>query len=62
MDSDWKDFVFFLFIASVGIVGGCRCGITGTTRIMHAEAVKHGAAEWKVNPDGSTEFQWKEQE
>jgi len=27
---------------------------------LRTQAVNHGAAEWVVHPDGSTEFKWKE--
>ena len=28
-------------------------------REVHVEAVKHGAAYWHVEPDGSTVFRWR---
>ncbi len=47
------------FLAGV-IVGGLT-SLWWSQRVFTTEAVQHGAAEWKVNADGSTEFRWLKQ-
>ena len=46
-----------LLLGSALVMVPAKAVITG----LRSEAVKHGAAEWVVDPSsGNTDFQWKE--
>lgn len=45
---------------SMGLFFGFFIGAGSIESKWRSEALAHGAAYWQVNPDGSTEFKWKE--
>lgn len=49
------------FAVFVGIVCFSKGVVSGKNSIR-TEAVEHGAARWVAAPDGSTTFEWIEQE
>lgn len=62
---EFGSFVFFISIVSLIVLMGAlpRCAygrkVEKQLRNLQIEAVNHGAAEWKVQEDGSTVFTWK---
>jgi hypothetical protein len=55
--------VLFLMVAEVNINSGIhnrQRGFLEGVRAYQIDAIERGFAEWKVNPDGTTEFRWKE--
>jgi len=50
-----------LKVATLVLLVAACFGLAQQRENLKAEAVKHGAAEWLVNPDtGDTTFTWKE--
>jgi hypothetical protein len=55
---------FIVFVVSLcllivgGFLGGYTMGKKSGIKEHRIEAVKQGAAEWKVNEKGNTSFQW----
>ena len=54
-DEEWGVAAFAL---AFGIFTACVSGC-GVNEHWKKQAVKHGAATWEVNDDGSTTFKWK---
>lgn len=50
-------FIVLLFVFYIGMIG-YRMAEEIYTDHWRTEAVKHGAAQWDVAPDGRTTFKW----
>lgn len=62
MKLDYEATILFLGIA-FGVVIGFFAAFyiwSGDAQASRVEAIEQGHAEWVPQPDGSTEFRWKE--